>query len=44
MVLSEGQVVEFDRPKTLLGMENGYLKMMVDSSGDKDELYKLAVA
>lgn len=42
MVMSEGQIVEFDQPKTLLQKECGYLKEMVDSSGDKDELYALA--
>jgi ABC-type multidrug transport system fused ATPase/permease subunit len=44
MVLSEGRIVEFDRPKTLLEVKDGYLKAMVDRSGDKDELYALANA
>ncbi|KXN88203.1 ATP-binding cassette transporter abc4 [Leucoagaricus sp. SymC.cos] len=44
MVLSDGRIVEFDRPKTLLEIEGGYLKGMVDNSADKDELYILAGA
>lgn len=42
MVLNEGRIVEFDRPKVLLEKENGYLRGMVDISADKDELYALA--
>ncbi|KAJ3568574.1 hypothetical protein NP233_g5623 [Leucocoprinus birnbaumii] len=42
MVLKEGQIVEFDRPKTLLQKEQGYFREMVDNSGDRNELYALA--
>jgi len=34
--------VEFDKPSELLKKENGRFRSLVDKSGDKDLLYKLA--
>jgi len=42
MVLDAGRIVEFDTPKTLLQNKNGKLRALVDESGDKDALYKMA--
>ncbi|VDB97890.1 unnamed protein product [Peniophora sp. CBMAI 1063] len=42
MVLDAGHVVEYDSPKVLLNKEGGYLKSLVDESGDKDVLYAMA--
>ncbi|KAJ7770817.1 hypothetical protein DFH07DRAFT_1057900 [Mycena maculata] len=44
MVLDAGRVVEFDTPKELLKDKNGMLRALVDESGDKDALYKMAGA
>ncbi|KAJ7272088.1 hypothetical protein B0H12DRAFT_1200283 [Mycena haematopus] len=41
MVLDAGRIVEFGSPKVLLG-KNGLLRALVDESGDKDALYKMA--
>lgn len=37
------QQVEFDRPSELLKREGGFLKSLVDESGDSDALYAAAV-
>ncbi|KAF7377873.1 ATP-binding cassette transporter [Mycena sanguinolenta] len=42
MVLDAGRIVEFDSPKALLQNEQGMLRALVDESGDKDALYKMA--
>ncbi|KZV59749.1 P-loop containing nucleoside triphosphate hydrolase protein [Peniophora sp. CONT] len=42
MVLDAGRIVEFDSPKVLLKQEGGFLKSLVDESGDKDTLYAMA--
>ncbi|KAJ7268668.1 hypothetical protein B0H12DRAFT_1009709 [Mycena haematopus] len=41
MVLDAGRIVEFGSPKVLL-QKNGLLRALVDESGDKDALYKMA--
>lgn len=41
MVLDAGQVAEFDSPGALLE-KGGLFKAMVDGSGDREALYKLA--
>lgn len=35
MVLDAGEIVEFDSPRALLGKKKGYLRALVDESGDK---------
>ncbi|CAA7262907.1 unnamed protein product [Cyclocybe aegerita] len=42
MVLDSGRIVEFDSPKVLLRNEKGFLRALVDGSGDKSALYKFA--
>jgi len=42
MVLDDGRIAEFDSPKTLLQKTDGFLKSLVDGSGDKDALYAMA--
>ncbi|KAJ3508927.1 hypothetical protein NLJ89_g5494 [Agrocybe chaxingu] len=42
MVLDSGHIVEFDCPKVLLRNQSGYLRALVDGSGDKSALYKLS--
>ncbi|VDB89903.1 unnamed protein product [Peniophora sp. CBMAI 1063] len=42
MVLDAGRIVEYDSPKVLLKKEGGFLKSLVDESGDKDALYAMA--
>ncbi|KAJ7042608.1 hypothetical protein C8F04DRAFT_1252025 [Mycena alexandri] len=42
MVLDAGRIVEFDTPKELLKNKNGMLRALVDESGDKHALYKMA--
>ncbi|KDR82358.1 hypothetical protein GALMADRAFT_237629 [Galerina marginata CBS 339.88] len=42
MVLDNGQMVEFGKPKDLLKNSEGMLRSLVDGSGDKDTLYALA--
>jgi hypothetical protein len=42
MVLDAGQLVEFGKPNELLQSNNGFLKSLVDESGDKDALYAMA--
>ncbi|KAJ7646982.1 P-loop containing nucleoside triphosphate hydrolase protein [Roridomyces roridus] len=44
MVLDAGRVVEFDTPKTLLQNKDGLLHALVEESGDKEVLYKMAQA
>ncbi|KAJ7747233.1 hypothetical protein B0H16DRAFT_1692432 [Mycena metata] len=44
MVLDAGRIVEFDTPKKLLEDESGLLRALVDESGDKEALYKMAQA
>ncbi|KAJ7187879.1 hypothetical protein C8R46DRAFT_1157119 [Mycena filopes] len=43
MVLDAGRIVEFDTPKNLL-KQKGLLRSLVDESGDKEALYKMAQA
>ena len=42
MVLDAGRLVEFDAPRVLLEKEDGYLKALVDESGDREALYSMA--
>ena len=42
MVLDTGNMVEFDSPANLLKKSGGFLKSLVDESGDREGLYKLA--
>ncbi|KAJ7198849.1 P-loop containing nucleoside triphosphate hydrolase protein, partial [Mycena pura] len=42
MVLDAGRIVEFDSPKALLQNKNGMLCALVDESGNKEDLYKMA--
>ncbi|KAJ7148752.1 P-loop containing nucleoside triphosphate hydrolase protein [Mycena crocata] len=42
MVLDAGRIVEFDSPKVLLENPHGMLRALVDESGDRGELYKMA--
>ncbi|KAJ6460983.1 P-loop containing nucleoside triphosphate hydrolase protein [Mycena sanguinolenta] len=42
MVLDAGRIVEFDSPKVLLQNEQGMLRALVDESGDKKALYRMA--
>jgi len=42
MVLDAGQMVEFDRPATLLGNQDGLLYSLVNESSDKDILISMA--
>lgn len=42
MVLDSGNIAEFGKPSELLGIKDGKLKALVDESGDKDTLYKMA--
>ncbi|KAF7306575.1 ATP-binding cassette transporter [Mycena indigotica] len=42
MVLDAGRIVEFDSPRELLKNKNGKLRALVDESGDRDLLYKMA--
>ncbi|KAJ6574692.1 hypothetical protein B0H19DRAFT_1371649 [Mycena capillaripes] len=42
MVLDAGRIVEFDTPKELLKNKHGKLRALVDESGDKHALYKMA--
>ncbi|KAJ7680686.1 hypothetical protein DFH06DRAFT_1163946 [Mycena polygramma] len=44
MVLDAGRIVEFDTPKNLLQNKDGLLRALVDESGDKEALYKMAQA
>ncbi|KAJ7720271.1 hypothetical protein DFH07DRAFT_760895 [Mycena maculata] len=44
MVLDAGRIVEFGSPKALLKDKHGMLRVLVDESGDKDALYKMAEA
>ena len=43
MVLDAGRLVEFDTPVNLLKKEGGFLKSLVDQSGDRDALYAMAL-
>lgn len=42
MVLDAGRIVEFGKPSELLQITDGKLKGLVDESGDKEGLYKMA--
>jgi ABC-type multidrug transport system fused ATPase/permease subunit len=42
MVLDAGDMVEFDSPANLLKKTGGFLKSLVDESGDREVLYQLA--
>lgn len=42
MVLDAGRIVEFDRPAALLGHEGGFLRSLVDESGDREALVATA--
>ncbi|KAJ7033733.1 multidrug resistance-associated ABC transporter [Mycena alexandri] len=44
MVLDAGRIVEFDTPKKLLQRKDSLLRALVDESGDRDALYKMAQA
>ncbi|QRV86038.1 ABC transporter transmembrane region [Ceratobasidium sp. AG-Ba] len=42
MVLDEGKILEFDSPAALLHKQGGAFKSLVDRSGDRQTLYKMA--
>ncbi|KIK71390.1 hypothetical protein GYMLUDRAFT_254610 [Collybiopsis luxurians FD-317 M1] len=42
MVLDAGRIVEFDTPQTLLKINNGKLRSLVDESNDRQILYAMA--
>ncbi|KAF7792453.1 hypothetical protein EIP86_003490 [Pleurotus ostreatoroseus] len=42
MVLDAGRIAEFDKPSELLKNPDGFLKSLVDASGDKEKLYSMA--
>jgi ABC-type multidrug transport system fused ATPase/permease subunit len=42
MVLDAGNMVEFDSPTNLLKKSGGFLKSLVEESGDREVLYELA--
>jgi ABC-type transport system involved in cytochrome bd biosynthesis fused ATPase/permease subunit len=42
IVLDGGRLVEYDSPANLLKRENGYFKSLVDESGEKEHLYRMA--
>lgn len=42
ILLDAGNMVEFDSPANLLKKPDGYFKSLVDESGDRDVLYKIA--
>ncbi|KAF8528008.1 P-loop containing nucleoside triphosphate hydrolase protein [Hysterangium stoloniferum] len=42
IVLDAGNMVEFDTPSNLLKKDGGYLKSLVDESGDRAALYEMA--
>ena len=42
LVLDAGRIVEFDKPSVLLKIEDGFLKSLVDESGDRELLYSMA--
>ncbi|KDR82057.1 hypothetical protein GALMADRAFT_240518 [Galerina marginata CBS 339.88] len=42
MVLDAGNIMEFDHPRILLQKKEGYLKALVDESGDRAALYAAA--
>ncbi|KAM5539772.1 hypothetical protein V8D89_006585 [Ganoderma adspersum] len=44
MVLDAGRIVEFGSPSELLKNEKGFLRAVVDESGDRDKLYAMAAA
>ncbi|KAF5356102.1 hypothetical protein D9756_004037 [Leucocoprinus leucothites] len=41
MVLDAGRIAEFDSPANLLKIENGFLRSLVEESGDKQYLYEM---
>jgi len=41
IVLDEGRVLEYEKPKILLSKDKGAFKSLVDESSDKEELYAL---
>ncbi|KAI0672538.1 P-loop containing nucleoside triphosphate hydrolase protein, partial [Trametes maxima] len=42
LVLDSGRIVEFGKPSQLLKDENGFLRALVDESGDREKLYEIA--
>ncbi|KAI0640442.1 P-loop containing nucleoside triphosphate hydrolase protein [Trametes meyenii] len=42
MVLDAGRIVEFGKPSELLKNEKGFLRALVDESGDREKLYQMA--
>lgn len=42
MVLDSGKIVEFDSPRVLLENKDGFLRTLVDESGDKESLIRMA--
>lgn len=44
MVLDAGRLVEFDSPSNLLKKEGGFLKSLVDESGEREVLYAMATS
>ncbi|KAG6906812.1 hypothetical protein DXG01_011996 [Tephrocybe rancida] len=44
MVLDAGNIIEFDAPYTLLQKDGGFLRSLVDESGDREALIEAAAA
>jgi ABC-type multidrug transport system fused ATPase/permease subunit len=42
IVLDVGQLIEYDSPRNLLQKKDGLFKSLVDQSGEKEELYRMA--
>jgi len=42
MVLDAGRIVEYDSPTNLLSNKDGFLRSLVEESGDKEHLYEMA--
>jgi ABC-type multidrug transport system fused ATPase/permease subunit len=42
MVLDAGRIVEFDKPSILLSKETGFLRALVDESGEREVLLAMA--
>jgi ABC-type multidrug transport system fused ATPase/permease subunit len=42
IVLDAGKLCEYDSPRNLLQKKDGFFKSLVDQSGEKEELYRMA--
>lgn len=43
MVLSEGNLIEYDSPTNLLKKEYGHFRALVESSNDREKLVEIAL-